>query len=273
MWKHIIIQSLVQIILLILLYLFAPKFIKEDNLLRLAENKIIKYCYTSYPGEEVDYIIYGTESKWESAEGKLDGNRKDYCGKYAKRQNLQNAYDEYINSNDSSTHMTIIFNIFVFYTLFNQINCRVINDSFNIFVRINRSLLFILICLCEMALQVIIIFVGKSPFHIVNEGLTLQQWGICIGFSAITFVVSIIVKLIPIHNFIENFLPKADEDNDEDENENRDKDSKKDESKEKEDFKQIGYIEKNEEKKNYIFEEKNNENDEIKNKLKIKINT
>ena len=124
-----------------------------------------------------------------------------------------------------------------------------------------------------MALQVIIIFVGKSPFHIVNEGLTLQQWGICIGFSAITFVVSIIVKLIPIHNFIENFLPKADEDNDEDENENRDKDSKKDESKEKEDFKQIGYIEKNEEKKNYIFEEKNNENDEIKNKLKIKINT
>ena len=54
-----------------------------------------------------------------------------------------------------------------------------------------------------MALQVFIIFIGKSPMHIVNDGLTGVQWGICIGFSAITFVVSFIVKLIPIQNLIE----------------------------------------------------------------------
>ena len=92
--------------------------------------------------------------------------------------------------------MTIIFNIFVFYTLFNQFNCRVIDDSFNIFVRINRSFLFIIICFLEMGLQVAIIFIGKSPLHVVNEGLTGNQWGICIGLSAITFVVSFLVKLL-----------------------------------------------------------------------------
>ena len=36
MWKHIVIQSLVQIIILIIFYLLAPKFIKEDNLIRVA---------------------------------------------------------------------------------------------------------------------------------------------------------------------------------------------------------------------------------------------
>ena len=83
---------------------------------------------------------------------------------------LNDAYDEYIDSNCASTHIRIIFNIFIFYTLFNQINFRVIDDSFNIFVRINKSVLFPLICLVEIGLQVVIIYVGKAPFHIVKEG-------------------------------------------------------------------------------------------------------
>ena len=59
-----------------------------------------------------------------------------------------------------------------------------------------------------MALQVVIIFVGNSPFHIVSSGLTGTQWGICIGFSAITFVVSIITKFIPVDRLIDNYLDK-----------------------------------------------------------------
>ena len=110
--------------------------------------------------------------------------------------------------------MCLIFNIFVFYTLFNQFNCRVIDDTLNIFIRMNKSLLFPLICLLEMALQVVIIFVGKSPFHIVNNGLTLAQWGICIGFSAITFIVSIILKFIPLELLFDKFLSKPYEEED-----------------------------------------------------------
>ena len=206
MWKHIVMQSLFQIIILLILYLLAPEFIKEDDLSRLAENKLISYCYTKYPGKDLDHIIYGTQGKWESKDGKLIGSRKAYCGKYSTRQTLGVAYTEYVKSNDATVHMTIIFNIFVFYTLFNQINCRVIDDSKNILVRITRSLLFIIICIAEGGLQVLIIFLGKSPFHIVNGGLTGQQWGISIGFSAITFIVSFIVKSLPIHELIDNYL-------------------------------------------------------------------
>jgi magnesium-transporting ATPase (P-type) len=210
MWKHIIFQSLVQIILLVILYLIAPEFVKEQNIVRLTENKIISNCYTEYPGRDIEYIIYGTELKWTS-KGRLKSENKEFCGKYADRQFLNEAYSQYINSNCATTHMCLIFNIFVFYTLFNQFNCRVIDDSFNIFIRMNKSLLFPLICLLEMALQVAIIFVGKSPFHIVNDGLTGVQWGICIGFSAITFVVSIILKLIPLEILFDKFLSKPDE--------------------------------------------------------------
>ena len=207
MWKHIILQSLIQIVLLIIFYLLAPEFIKENNLTRKAENILINFCYTEYPGKDVEHIIYGTEVKWTTS-GKLKNQYKDYCGSYSSRSTLSEAFLEYTNSNSGTTHMCLIFNIFVFYTLFNQINCRVIDDSFNIFVRMSRSLLFPLICFLEMVLQVVIIFIGKSPFHIVNDGLTGIQWGICIGFSAVTFIVSIIGKLIPIHVCIDNYLEK-----------------------------------------------------------------
>ena len=215
MWKHIIIQSVAEITLLIVLYMLAPEFIEEQNLTRVSENIIIKYCFMKYPGKDVNHIIYGTESKW-LASGKVIGSRKHYCGKYANKQNLLLAYQQYNSVNYATVHMSMIFNIFVFYTLFNQINCRVIDDSFNIFVRMNRSILFPLITLLEMALQVAIIFIGKSAFHIVDGGFTGIQWGICIGFSAITFVVSFIVKLIPIQNCIDKCLNKKKEEKEED---------------------------------------------------------
>jgi hypothetical protein len=34
--------------------------------------------------------------------------------------------------------MTIVFNVFVIYTLFNQFNCRVLDDSLNVLVRISK---------------------------------------------------------------------------------------------------------------------------------------
>jgi uncharacterized membrane protein len=241
MWKHIIIQSLCQIILLVVLYLYAPEFIKEQNLLRLAENRVLKYCYTKFPGKDINHIVYGTEINWSSKE-KLIEAHVDFCGKYANKLKLSEAYSLYVSSNCATTHLTLIFNIFVFYTLFNQINCRVIDDSFNIFVRIGKSFLFIVICLLEMLLQVAIIFIGKSAFHVVNEGFTGEQWGICLGFSAITFVVSFFVKLIPIHNWIDRLLEKKSNDN---ENENEVEETKKEEH---DDIKEIDFINEKEDK-------------------------
>lgn len=219
MWKHIAIQSLVQIIILLVLYLVAPEFIKEDNSRRKTENSLIYLCYGKMPGGgDLDHIIYGTEGKWTSGTKlSMDIDHKD-CGNYGDKQNLSVAFKEYTDANGATTHMSIIFTVFVFYTLFNQVNCRVLDDSINIFKRISSSLLFVIITLVEMGLQVLIVFIGNSAFHVCEGGLSGKQWGISIGFSAITFVVSFIVKFIPLEDTIDGWLSKYSDEEEEDEN-------------------------------------------------------
>jgi Ca2+ transporting ATPase len=206
MWKHIIIQSIIELILLIFLYLYAPEFIKEDDVVRLAENRLIDYCYSKFPGK-VDNIIYGTSTKWESkVKLRNDLSSTTFCGFYGDFYDLSEAYNHYIKYNSGTAHMAIVFNVFVIYTLFNQFNCRVIDDSFNIFVRITSNFFFPIITLCELCLQIILIEFGRSPFKCTERGLTLIQWLIVIGFSAITLVLSFIIKLIPIDKCIQKCL-------------------------------------------------------------------
>ena len=68
MWKHILLQSIIQFCLILFLYLYAPKFIPEDNLLRVSENKIIRYCYGRIPGADKNerLIISGLDKDWSS---------------------------------------------------------------------------------------------------------------------------------------------------------------------------------------------------------------
>ena len=200
MCKHIILQSVILIILLILLYSYAPEFIKENNKNRLDENTKIYNCYEDYPGKNANYIISGMESKWKEKNLKNETECVDL------KNTLNLAYYEYIKKFYSTAHMTIIFNIFVFYILFNQINCRIIDDSFNIFKRIGKNFFFIIIIIIEIGLQILIIFLGGRPFHIVKKGLTGIQWGICIGFSAITFIISFIIKTIPLDKLLDKFI-------------------------------------------------------------------
>ena len=205
MWKHIIIQSLVELVLLILLYIYAPEFIEEDDVVRLAENRIIERCYTKFPGNPKN-IIFGTSTKWETKVKLRNNATEAFCGRYHKASDLSLAYEEYSRFNAGTTHMGIVFNVFVIYTLFNQFNCRVIDDSLNIFIRIGSNLFFPIITLCELGLQIILIEFGRDAFKCTERGLTLIQWLIVIGFSAITIILSVIIKFIPIDKCIQNFL-------------------------------------------------------------------
>jgi Ca2+ transporting ATPase len=209
MWKHIAIQSLVELILLLILYLRAPHFIKENDMVRLAENNIIKYCYGEMPGNISEKnIIFGTETKWGSKVKLRGGMTEEDCGKYAEKQDLSVAFELYINVNGATTHMTLLFNIFVIYTLFNQINCRVIDDSFNIFVRIKKNFFFPCITLGELVLQILLVQFGKEAFKVTERGLSFKQWLISIGFSLITFALSASIKRIPLDEIIQKFLDK-----------------------------------------------------------------
>ena len=205
MWKHIILQSLVQLILLLFLYLYAPYFIIENDLVRLAENRIIKFCYEELPGNTNEqHIIFGISPYWTNKGLKYPDNKM--CGDYEDKQVLSVAYSFYTHNNANSAHMTIVFNVFVVYTLFNQFNCRVIDDSINILVRMGNNIFFPIITCGELILQIILIEFGSDAFKCTERGITGIQWLICVGFSAITFILSVIIKFLPLDVFIQRIL-------------------------------------------------------------------
>ena len=146
MIKHVIYQTFVLFFLLMFIYLCGPLFIEEENLLRLNENKMLKECYGILPGISLDEnkIIFGVKTFWDNnIEINEDMVKANKCGDYGKYNTLDKAFKLYNKNMGAPVQLTMIFNIFVLYTLFNQLNCRIIDGSFNIFSRIKNNKLFI----------------------------------------------------------------------------------------------------------------------------------
>ena len=198
MIKHVYFQTFVQFFILIFIYLYGPILIEEQDLSRLAENKLILKCYGVLPGQGFDYrkIIYGIKTYW-SNDIEINKNyaRKGLCGEYGNYNNLSKAFKLYNKRQGTPVQLTIIFNIFVLYTLFNQLNCRIVDGSFNIFKRIKNNKLFIFFEIFEFVMQFIIIEFWNVIFKATKNGLTLQQWGICIFLSSLSLVVDFLLKI------------------------------------------------------------------------------
>lgn len=212
MWKHILIQSFFLLGLLLFLYLYAPEFIVENEPYRIAESNVIKRCYNKLPGRDpvqngndyTYYIINGSSANWSADVPLVFGMTSSECGKYSEKQDLRSAFNLYNSEMGGSAHLTIIFNVFVLYTLFNQINARIIDDDYNIFSGIQNNLSFIIIIFLELGLQIILIQFGSVAFKVSKKGLTGNQWGLCFGLASITFIVSILTK------FFSKFFEKKD---------------------------------------------------------------
>ena len=214
MWKHIILQALVEIILLLLLYIYAPSFIPETKDEINKGTYLLLDCFGEIPGGKTNYtgnIIDGRKDKWsDNAIFNLTSN-KNSCKVFLpyewenKNNSLSDAFYYYQMEYGGTTHMTFIFDTFVIYTLFNQINCRIIDDSLNTFTRIGHAILFIIVTSFELIIQISISqmnYVGYV-FHCVNGGLSFIQWVYCLGFSLSTMVFNLIFKLIPLEKLID----------------------------------------------------------------------
>lgn len=92
---------------------------------------------------------------------------------------------------------TIIFNVFVWMQIFNELNCRRLDNKFNVFVGIHRNIFFIIINCIMIGLQVAIVFVGNRVFDIDPNGLDGVQWAISIVIAAFSLPWGILVRLFP----------------------------------------------------------------------------
>jgi len=213
MWKMIIIQSLVQFSLVLYLYLYGPTFIEEDNQERLGMIRQLENCFGDFPAEISEfknhkvyyYIMDGKKSSWDPMKHIRRNLDPKVCFFFDRQQfeedqinNLYEAYNWYTSTYGNTVHMTMIFNTFVFYSLFNQINSRIINNNLNIFHRILDNWMFIAVTSVEMLIQFLIVQFGGLVFKCNKEGLTLSQWGWCLGLAGITFVVNFVLKFIQL---------------------------------------------------------------------------
>ena len=171
---------------------------KEMNLSRIAENEIINKCFGILPGDMTDTnkIIYGVKNFWHNhVPIRKEMMNNEMCKEYIEYGNLSAAFKLYTQRQGSPAQLTMIFNIFVLYTLFNQINCRVVDESKNIFARLKNNPLFIIIEIFEFVVQFVIVEYWNAVFKATKNGLTYQQWGICVVLSSLSLVLDFILKL------------------------------------------------------------------------------
>ena len=165
MFKHIFGQAIVQI-LLIFIYMYYGEYVFPEY-----QNN----DYTCTNPRARDYVCSGRYYKV--------GGGEDYKSK--------------IDDLGPSRHFTYVFNIFIWFQLFNEINSRRIKDEVCVFQGLKRSPLFIYIWFVTGGFQVLIIEVGYLAFNVHRYGLTVEQWFICLAWGIIPFFWRFVLLLIP----------------------------------------------------------------------------
>ncbi|KAI7861506.1 PMCA-type calcium-translocating P-type ATPase [Spinellus fusiger] len=90
---------------------------------------------------------------------------------------------------------TMVFNIFVFLQVFNEINCRRIDNTLNVFKDIFNNWIFLAIQVVVVLGQFFIVTFGGIAFKTVP--LTLLQWLITVAIGALSLPVGTIIRLLP----------------------------------------------------------------------------
>ena len=97
-----------------------------------------------------------------------------------------------------SRHFTYIFNIFVLMQLSNEINSRMLKDEFNIFKGLRKNPMFIYIWIFTLGVQALLVQVGSFALSCNKDGLSGEQWGICLAFGMTPLLWRMLLRLIPI---------------------------------------------------------------------------
>jgi len=96
-----------------------------------------------------------------------------------------------------SRHLSIIFNMFVLFQIFNMLAARKINDEFNIFEGMCGNVMFVGVWIIILVAQIAIVNLGGAVFKVHKQGITLEQWFWCVGFGFTSLIWNAILKNLP----------------------------------------------------------------------------
>jgi Ca2+ transporting ATPase len=106
-----------------------------------------------------------------------------------------------------SVHYSMLFNVFVMMTVFNEVNMRKLGNQRNVFAGIMGNPVFWYVIVLTMFAQAILIEHGGLAFG--TAPLTVAQWFICIAFGAGTMLWHQVIISIPCH-----WIPNGDDQDD-----------------------------------------------------------
>eukprot|EP00484_Ammonia_sp_Unknown_P011182 CAMPEP_0197073056 /NCGR_PEP_ID=MMETSP1384-20130603/210406_1 /TAXON_ID=29189 /ORGANISM="Ammonia sp." /LENGTH=1037 /DNA_ID=CAMNT_0042511881 /DNA_START=129 /DNA_END=3241 /DNA_ORIENTATION=+ len=105
----------------------------------------------------------------------------------------ESARDEH---NRNIHHMTVVFNVFVWMQIFNEVNARKVTNDRNVFVGILRNAIFWLIIIVSVIAQILLVqWFGAFA---QTTALRLVDWGYCMVWGAGTLIWHQIVISVPV---------------------------------------------------------------------------
>eukprot|EP01013_Petalomonas_cantuscygni_P000135 TRINITY_DN100_c0_g2_i1.p1 TRINITY_DN100_c0_g2~~TRINITY_DN100_c0_g2_i1.p1 ORF type:complete len:1204 (-),score=408.04 TRINITY_DN100_c0_g2_i1:741-4352(-) len=132
-------------------------------------------------------------------------------------------------SNDTPVIRALVFNAFVFCQVFNELNCRKVEDEFNIFSGIIYAKPFVVIMVVTLVLQ--ILFIELMPEEVAGTyPLSAAQWfvSVMVGFGSLPL--RFIVRAIPFDAILMRLVACCNKDDDEESGDDDDSSKKSDDN-------------------------------------------
>lgn len=107
-------------------------------------------------------------------------------------------------SGNDTVVQTLVFNAFVFAQIFNSVNSRRLDRKLNIFEGIPNNWYFMIITLIEIAVQVVIVFIGGTAFQVTRIGG--REWGISLALGFVSIPLGALIRLLPNGPFERLFI-------------------------------------------------------------------
>jgi P-type Ca2+ transporter type 2C len=101
---------------------------------------------------------------------------------------------------------TTVFNTFVLMQIFNQYNCRRLDNKSNVLEGVLQNKFFIAIQMIIVAGQVLIVFKGGAAFSVNTNGLNGPQWAICLVLGFLSMPIAVVIRWIP-DEFVRRHIP------------------------------------------------------------------
>ena len=100
---------------------------------------------------------------------------------------------------------TTVFNTYVWLQVFNQFNCRRLDNKLNVFSGVQHNFHFIIITLITVGGQILIIYVGGQSFSVVR--LNGVQWATSIILGLLSLPFAVLIRLLP-NKYIKQSIPR-----------------------------------------------------------------